>query len=48
MRYLNFLFRRVGAFEVECEEKTKEALMVHMGMVHTLVNRVCDEYVCLS
>jgi dynein heavy chain len=31
-------------FHVECTPEVKEGLMVHMGMVHTMVTEVCDEY----
>ena len=31
-------------FPVECTPEVKQGLMTHMGMVHTLVTQVCDEY----
>ena len=34
----------ISDFPVECDQVTKDALMVHMGMVHRIVTDVCDEY----
>jgi dynein heavy chain len=34
----------ISDFEIECTPEVKEGLMTHMGMVHTLVTQVCDEY----
>jgi dynein heavy chain, axonemal len=35
----------IGGFHVECEgPQVKEGLMTHMGMVHSMVTEVCDEY----
>mmetsp|Transcript_17913 Transcript_17913/g.16185 ORF Transcript_17913/g.16185 Transcript_17913/m.16185 type:complete len:3436 (+) Transcript_17913:1-10308(+) len=31
-------------FPVECTPEVKEGLMTHMGMVHSMVTEVCDEY----
>lgn len=31
-------------FHVECTPEVKEGLMTHMGMVHSMVTEVCDEY----
>jgi dynein heavy chain len=31
-------------FNVECTPEVKEGLMTHMGMVHSMVTEVCDEY----
>lgn len=31
-------------FHVECTPEVKKGLMTHMGMVHSLVTEVCDEY----
>ena len=31
-------------FTVECTAEVKEGLMTHMGMVHSMVTEVCDEY----
>lgn len=31
-------------FPVECTPEVKEGLMTHMGMVHSMVTDVCDEY----
>jgi len=31
-------------FYVECTPEVKEGLMTHMGMVHSMVTEVCDEY----
>lgn len=31
-------------FPVECTPEVKEGLMTHMGMVHSMVSEVCDEY----
>jgi len=31
-------------FHVECTPQVKEGLMTHMGMVHSMVTEVCDEY----
>lgn len=31
-------------FPMECEPEVKRGLMTHMGMVHTMVTQVCDEY----
>jgi dynein heavy chain len=36
------------AFTVEAEVDTKAALTAHMGAVHALVVRTCDEYVAVS
>eukprot|EP00606_Chrysophyceae_sp_TOSAG23-5_P000883 GSChrysophyteH2.ASY1.ANO1.1544.1 assembled CDS len=34
----------ISDFEIECTADVKEGLMTHMGMVHTMVTQVCDEY----
>jgi dynein heavy chain len=34
----------IQEFPMECEDDTKQGLMTHMGMVHTMVTQVCDEY----
>merc|ERR1711871_1114556 len=34
----------IGGFHVEASAEEKKGLMTHMGMVHTLVTQVCDEY----
>ena len=34
----------ISDFPVECTPEVKEGLMTHMGMVHTLVTQVCDDY----
>ena len=31
-------------FPIECTPEVKDGLMVHMGMVHSMVTEVCDEY----
>ncbi len=31
-------------FHVECTPQVKDGLMTHMGMVHSMVTDVCDEY----
>jgi len=31
-------------FEISCDKAEKQALIVHMGVVHSLVVEVCDEY----
>lgn len=31
-------------FPIECTPEVKEGLMTHMGMVHSMVTEVCDEY----
>jgi len=34
----------ISDFPVECTPEVKQGLMTHMGMVHTMVTQVCDEY----
>ena len=35
----------IGGFHIECDgPEVKEGLMTHMGMVHSMVTEVCDEY----
>ena len=34
----------IGDFEVECTDAEKEELMIHMGEVHNMATKVCDEY----
>jgi len=34
----------IASFHVECTPDVKQSLMVHMGMVHSMVTEVCDEY----
>jgi dynein heavy chain, axonemal len=34
----------IANFHVECTPEVKKGLMTHMGMVHSLVTEVCDEY----
>jgi len=34
----------ISDYPVECDPETKQNLMVHMGMVHSIVTQVCDEY----
>merc|ERR1711871_213214 len=34
----------IGGFHVESSEEEKKGLMTHMGMVHSMVTEVCDEY----
>jgi dynein heavy chain len=35
----------IGGFHIECDgDHVKEGLMTHMGMVHSMVTEVCDEY----
>lgn len=34
----------IANFHVECTPQVKEGLMTHMGMVHSMVTDVCDEY----
>ena len=34
----------IADFPISCDQKTKEAVMVHMGNVHNMVVQVCDEY----
>jgi dynein heavy chain len=31
-------------FPIECTPEVKEGLMIHMGMVHSMVTEVCEEY----
>lgn len=31
-------------FPIECTPEVKEGLMIHMGMVHSMVTEICDEY----
>lgn len=34
----------IANFHVECTPEVKQGLMTHMGMVHSMVTEVCDEY----
>merc|ERR1711871_545204 len=34
----------IGGFHVEASAEEKKGLMTHMGMVHSMVTEVCDEY----
>jgi dynein heavy chain len=34
----------IGDFPVKCTDEVKQGLMTHMGMVHTMVTQVCEEY----
>jgi dynein heavy chain len=34
----------IREYPVDCDEPTKEALMVHMGNVHAMVTVLCEEY----